>query len=84
MARSGRPKAELVLSDVERETLLRWTRRAKTSQALALRARIVLACAEGVTNTLLEARFNDLPDDFFKVPTKDLKVFDNRKKKDGK
>jgi transposase len=50
MTRSGRPKAELVLSDVERDALLRWTRRAKTAQALALRARIVLACAEGATN----------------------------------
>jgi transposase len=44
--RTGRPKADLVLSDVERETLLRWSRRAKSSQALALRSRIVLACAE--------------------------------------
>jgi transposase len=50
MPRTGRPKAELVLSDVERETLLSWSRRAKTAQALALRARIVLACAEGTTN----------------------------------
>jgi len=50
MPRTGRPKAELVLSDVERETLLSWSRRAKTAQALALRARIVLACAEGTNN----------------------------------
>jgi transposase len=35
----------VVLSDVERETLLRWSRRAKSSQALALRCRIVLGCA---------------------------------------
>jgi transposase len=41
-----------VLSDVERETLLRWSRRAKSAQALALRSRIVLACAEpGALNT---------------------------------
>jgi transposase len=50
MPRTGRPKAELILSDEERQTLHRWTRRAKTAQALALRARIVLACAEGVPN----------------------------------
>jgi transposase len=50
MARTGRPKAELVLSDTERDTLTRWARRAKTSQALALRSKIVLACAEGTTN----------------------------------
>jgi transposase len=42
--------APLVLSDVERETLVRWSRRAKSSQALALRCRIVLGCADGRTN----------------------------------
>lgn len=47
----GRPKAELVLSDEERETLGRWARRPKSSQQLALRARIVLACGRGLTNT---------------------------------
>jgi len=46
MAGRGRPKAPLVLSDVERETLVRWARRAKSSQALAQRCRIVLGCAE--------------------------------------
>src|SRR6516164_10521185 len=45
--RPGRPVAELVLTDGEREQLVRWARRAKTSQALALRAKIVLACADG-------------------------------------
>jgi transposase/transcriptional regulator with XRE-family HTH domain len=50
MARSGRPKAELVLTDEEREQLVRWSRRRKSSQALALRSRIVLACADGVDN----------------------------------
>jgi transposase len=35
----------IVLSEQERETLEGWSRRPKTSQALALRARIVLACA---------------------------------------
>ncbi len=46
-ARPGRPKADLVLTDAERDQLTRWARRGKTSQALALRAKIVLACAEG-------------------------------------
>jgi transposase len=50
MAARGRPKAPLTLTDEERQTLQRWSRRAKTAQALALRARIVLACAEGATN----------------------------------
>src|SRR5262245_25063606 len=45
--RSGRPKAELVLTQDERESLEDLARRRKTAQALALRAGIVLACAEG-------------------------------------
>ena len=50
MPRTGRPKTELTLADQEREQLLRWERRRKSSQALALRSRIVLACAEGRSN----------------------------------
>jgi transposase len=50
MAERGRPKAPLVLTAEERQTLQRWSRRSKTAQALALRCRIVLACAEGKTN----------------------------------
>ncbi len=37
----------VVLSDDERATLERWARRPKSAQALALRCRIVLACADG-------------------------------------
>ncbi|HEX6657251.1 MAG TPA: IS630 family transposase [Ilumatobacter sp.] len=51
MGRRGAPMAELVLSDEERDTLQRWARRPTTAQALALRCRIVLACAQGRTNT---------------------------------
>lgn len=50
MAKMGRPMAELVLSEEERATLVRWSRRAKSSQALAQRCRIVLGCADGKTN----------------------------------
>jgi transposase len=50
MARTGRPKAALTLSDDERATLQRWARRAKSSQALALRAKIILTCAQGHDN----------------------------------
>ncbi|MGW3467660.1 IS630 family transposase [Saccharopolyspora sp. NPDC000995] len=54
--RSGRHKADLVLTDEEREQLTRWSRRAKSSQALALRSRIVLACAQpGVMNKQVAA-----------------------------
>jgi transposase len=56
MGARGRPKAPLVLSDEERETLERWARRPKSAQALALRCRIVLACAEGATNNDVAAR----------------------------
>jgi transposase len=51
MARRGTPLAELALSEDERAMLERWARRHTTSQALALRCRIVLACAEGESNT---------------------------------
>jgi transposase len=47
---TGRPLASLNLTDEERDTLQRWERRPKTAQALALRARIVLACASGNSN----------------------------------
>ena len=47
----GRPLPPLALDGSERETLEQWTRRPKTAQALALRARIVLACADGRSNT---------------------------------
>jgi transposase len=48
--RTGRPKAELVLSSEERVALERYTRRGTVAQQLALRAQIVLRCAVGVDN----------------------------------
>src|SRR5215467_6506354 len=56
MPKTGRPKAELVLAVAERETLTRWSRRAKSAQALALRCRIVLACADGLSNVEVAQR----------------------------
>ena len=53
--RAGRPKAGLELTDAERDQLVRWTRRAKSAQALALRAKIVLACADGRSNKQVAA-----------------------------
>lgn len=41
---------QIALTDDERAVLLAWTRRRKTQQALALRARIVLAAARSLTN----------------------------------
>ena len=55
MARTGRPKAELTVTDQERETLQRWARRPKSAQQLALRSKIVLACAEGKDNKTVAA-----------------------------
>jgi transposase len=51
------PRLEpLVLSDDERRTLENWVRRRCTAQGLALRARIVLACAQGGSNLAVAAR----------------------------
>ena len=47
MARAGRPTVEIILSAEERTTLERWARRHSSSQMLALRSKIVLACAAG-------------------------------------
>jgi hypothetical protein len=54
----GRPKAELVVTAMEREVLEQWARRPKTAQALAWRARIVLACATGASNTTVATRLS--------------------------
>lgn len=51
----GRPLPPLVLTPEETETLRQWTRRPTTAQALALRARIVLACARGTPNQTVAA-----------------------------
>jgi transposase len=48
--RTGRPTPPVVLTTEERETLEQWARRPTTAQALAQRARIVLACATDKTN----------------------------------
>lgn len=54
--RTGRPMPRLVLNREERQTLEQWARRPKTAQALAQRARVILACAEGKNNTAVAAR----------------------------
>jgi transposase len=56
MARTGRPKADLALTDQEREQLLRWARRAKSAQSLSLRSKIILRCAEGMDNASVAAQ----------------------------
>jgi len=50
-----RVPAALDLSEAERAELAGWARRRKTAQALALRARIVLRAAAGLSNTAIAA-----------------------------
>jgi transposase len=59
--RRGRPTVQIMLTDDERQTLERWARRGSSSQALALRCRIVLACAEGLSNVAVGAQLGVHP-----------------------
>ena len=52
----GRPLTALHITDSDREVLERWTRRQKSANALAVRARIVLASARGESNTDIAVR----------------------------
>jgi transposase len=47
----GRPTAEITVSPEDRVILTRWTARRTTAQGLALRSRIVLRCATGMSST---------------------------------
>jgi transposase len=53
--RSGRPMPGLSLTEEERDQLQRWARRSSSTQALALRSKIILACADGSSNTEVAA-----------------------------
>jgi transposase len=61
MAKTGRPTADVRLCDEERQTLERWVRRATSAQALALRSKIVLLCADGLNNTQVAAQLGIHP-----------------------
>ena len=52
----ARPKPALFLSDDERQKLSTWANRPKSTQRLALRARIVLACADETSNTAVASQ----------------------------
>lgn len=56
MAKIGRPKVELVVSEEERSELQRLTRRAHVNRPVAFRARLVLACAAESSNTVVARR----------------------------
>ena len=61
MAHRGRPTLEITLSAAERATLQRWAQRHSSSQALALRCKIVLACAQGDLHGEIAARLGCNP-----------------------
>jgi len=49
--RTGRPKKPLKITDEDRDKLTTMARRPKSAQAMAIRARIVLSCGEGMSNS---------------------------------
>jgi transposase len=57
----GRPKVPVTLSPTQRDDLQRWAARRTTAQGLALRARIVLSCAQGVTNLAVARQLRTTP-----------------------
>lgn len=61
MANRGRPATQIVLTDIERETLQRWTRRRSSPQSLVLRSRIVLGCDSTRTNNQIAAELGCSP-----------------------
>ena len=59
--RTGRPKAELTVTEEERRELEALARRRRSAPALAQRARMVLACAEGLDNKTVARRVRVAP-----------------------
>src|SRR5262245_47358700 len=57
MPKTGRPKKALVLTDDERNALIRLTKRARVNRSLAFRAHLVLACANGTLNSAVARRY---------------------------
>ena len=49
--RTGRPKKLMEIADEDRDKLQTIARRPKSAQAMAMRARIVLCCGEGMSNS---------------------------------
>jgi transposase len=59
--RSGAPKAELVVTDQQRTELERLEQRARTNRDIAFRAKIILAAADGITNSEVAKRLRTTP-----------------------
>src|SRR5215468_9613963 len=49
--RTGRPKKPLEIADEDRDKLRTIALRPKSAQAMAMRARIVLSCGQGMSNS---------------------------------
>lgn len=56
MATRGRPSARVELCANERKTLTSWARRHSSAQSLAMRSKIVLGAADGLTNSEIAAK----------------------------
>jgi len=56
--RTGRPKKPLEITDADREKLNMMSRRPKSAQAMAMRARIVLSCGLGMSNSEVARKLN--------------------------
>jgi transposase len=56
MARTGRPKATITLSEADRAQLERFTSRARSARRLAFRSKIILASASGLSDVDVAAK----------------------------
>jgi len=59
--RTGRPKTILIVTDEEHRQLQSLAHRSRTASFVARRARVVLACADGLTNTAVAKRLRVAP-----------------------
>src|SRR6266508_1496335 len=59
--RKGRPKVALILTTEERQRLESLAHRSRSAAALARRARIILACAEGTDSKVVARRLHVTP-----------------------
>jgi transposase len=59
--RTGRPKATLTVTDDERQQLQSLAHRSRTASFVARRARIILACADGLSNVVVARRLRVAP-----------------------
>jgi transposase len=58
--RKGRPLTPLSIAAEDRAQLIAWSKRPKTAQALAMRARIVLLAADGQSNTVIASQLHTM------------------------